>query len=138
MAATGLQANWTAVSFNSTTITKVTSVSFDRGGQLVEFAGDVDQYPTLLANLQSKPRATVATADVGTLMGLAIGTKASLTATHKDAAKQSLGDIVYTMSNAVLENVNAQGAYGQIGSGTATFRALSADGATNPLSFTRA
>lgn len=137
MAATGLQANWTAVSFATGTITKVTSVSFDKGGQLVEFAGDVDKYPSLLVSLQSKPRATVASSDIATLMNLSPGAKGVLNATHKDAAGEEGGDIVYAMSNAVLENVSSNGSYGQIGQATANFRAFAADGVTNPLAFTR-
>lgn len=53
MAATGLQANWSTVQFDATAVRKVTSVSFDKGGQLVEFAGDVDKFPSLLVKLFS-------------------------------------------------------------------------------------
>ena len=138
MAATKLQANWSGVAHGTNTITKVTAVTFAQGGSLAEFAGDVDRFPTVILNLMTKPTASVTSADVALLMGIAPGTVASLTATHKDAAKAAGGDILYTLINAVAENATSSGPFGQYGSATINFRAYSADGSTNPLSFTRA
>ena len=86
----------------------------------------------------NKPTASITSGDIATLMGIASGTVASLTATHKDAAKAVGGDILYTLANAVAENVTGNGPFSQYGSATITFRAFSNDGSTNPLSFTRA
>jgi hypothetical protein len=138
MAATKLQANWTAVSHGTTSITRVTQVSFSQGGSLATFAADGDHYPTVVVNLMNKPRATVTSADTATLMGIAPGTTATLSATHKDAKGAVDGDILYVMANAVAENVETSGAHGQFGTATLSLLAYSSDGTTNPLSFTRA
>lgn len=138
MAATRLQANWANVGHGSQAITKVTAVNFSQGGSVAEFAGDVDRFTTVIVNLMNKPTATVTSADIATLMGIACGTVGSFTATHKDAAKQAGGDIVYVLSNAVAENVTANGPFGQYGSASLSLKSYSSDGSTNPLAFTRA
>jgi len=137
MAATKVQANWATVSHGNTSITKVTSVSFNQGGKLTKFSGDGDVFPTLITNLMNDPSATVTTADAGTLMGIAPGTVATFNATHKDALGASGGAIVYALANAVVENVQASGNHGAYGTATMTLQAYSSDGSTNPLSFTR-
>lgn len=140
MAATAVQLNWSAVTHNSTSVTKVTSVTFQQGGQILEFAGDTDRYPTVMTAPMTRPRATVTTADVQRFMPPSItpGISGALVATHKDAKLASGGDVIYTLNNAVFEDATAQGQFGQYGSITANFRAFSSDGSTNPLSFTRA
>lgn len=138
MAASKIQLNWTGVAHGVTSITKVSSVSFSQGGALLEFSGDTDKFSTVVVNGVAKPTATITTADIGTVMGISPGTTASLTATHKDAKLASGGDILYTLSNAVAQNVTANGPFNQFGSATATFMAYSSDGSTNPLAFTRA
>lgn len=138
MAATKVQANWASVAHGSTTITRVTSVNFNQGGSLASFAGDGDRFDTVICNLMNKPSASVTTADAAVVMGIAPGTVASFSATHKDAARAAGGDILYVLTNAVAENATTTGAYGQFGNATITFKAYSSDGTTNPLAFTRA
>lgn len=138
MPATGVQANWTGVQFASSTIKRVTQVRFDRGGQLTEFAGDVDLFPSLLVSLSQRPSASVTSADVAALMTFVGGASGNFQATHKDAAGAAGGDIIYTMTGAVVENVSSDGAHGQLGTATLTLRASAPDGVTNPLTFTRA
>jgi hypothetical protein len=125
-------------SHGATTITRVSQVTFAQGGSLASYAADGDHYPTVVVNLMSKPRASVTSADTGTLMSLASGTTASFSATHKDAKGTAGGDILYVMANAVVENVETTGTHGQFGSATMSLLAFSSDGTTNPLSFTRA
>jgi hypothetical protein len=137
MAATKLQANWTAVSPGTTSITGVSQVSFSLGGSLASYSG-CDLYPTVVVNLMSGPRASVTSADTATLMGIAPGTSASFSATHKDAKGATGGDILYVMANAVAENVETSGSHAEFGSATQQLLAFSSDGTTNPLSFTRA
>src|SRR5262249_9154443 len=137
MAATKVQANWTSVAWNSTTITRVTSVSIGQGGSLLKFKGDTDIYPTVIAALDIEPHASVTTADVSVLMGFPPGVSSSLTATQKDAKGASGGDIVWTLANAVFENADSQGAHAQWGTVTGTWQCFSSDGTTNPVSFTR-
>lgn len=143
MAASRLQMNWTAVGFTPTSgtlisIIKVQECNFDPGGSLKDYMGDVDKYPTTIVNDMNKPKATVQTGDVATVQALTPGTIGTFTATWKDAKLAVGGDIVYTLINAVLENTGAGGKHADYGTATATFRAFSSDGATNPLSFTRA
>jgi hypothetical protein len=136
--ATKLQANWSSVSHGTTPISRVSQVTFSQGGSLASYAADGDHYPTVVVNLMSRPRATVTSADTATLMGIATGTTAAFSATHKDAKAATGGDILYVMANAVVENVETSGAHGQFGSATMALMAYSSDGTTNPLSFTRA
>ncbi|APW59221.1 hypothetical protein [Paludisphaera borealis] len=138
MAATKLQANWTAVSFGSTPISRVSQVSFTQGGSLAAYSADGDHFPTVVVNLMNKPRAAVTSADTAALMAVAPGTTASFSATHKDAKGETGGDILYVLANAVAENAETSGAHGQFGSATLSLLAFSTDGTTNPLSFTRA
>lgn len=138
MPATGVQANWAAVSFNSTPIKRVTNVTFDRGGSTTAFRGDTDVYPTVIASLAQNPGCTITTADVAALMGIADGASGTITATHKDARAATGGDVVYVLSNAVFETASANGPQGAFGTVQASFKAYSTDGTTNPLAFTRA
>ena len=138
MAATKLQANWTGVSLGTTSITRVTQVSFSQGGSLATYAADGDHYATVVVNLTNKPSASVTSSDTATVMGLAPGTTGTFSATHKDALGATGGDILYVMSNAVVENVQTTGSHGQFGSATMSLLAFSSDGETNPMSFTRA
>jgi hypothetical protein len=138
MPASKLQANWSGVAHGSTTISRVTQVSFSQGGSLTSFAADGDHYPTVVVNLMNKPKASITSADTATLMAIAPGTTASLTATHKDARGATGGDVLFVMANAVVENIDTAGGHGQFGSSTMTLVAYSSDGITNPLSFTRA
>ena len=138
MAATGLQKNWSPVAWGNTTITKVTSVDFDQGGNLLPFYGDGNIYPTVLVAQDNKPTATVQSGDIGGLQALGgPGTTGTLTATHLDAKLAAGGAINYTLNNAVIANIVANGPRGQFGSGTLQVQAFSSDGTTNPLSFTR-
>jgi hypothetical protein len=138
MAATKAQINWTNVQHGSTAITRVTSASFGQGGSLIKFKGDTDLYPTIIANVDNEPHASVTTADVAVLMGIVPGTSATLQATLNDAKAQSGGAVVFAMTNSVFENADTQAQHAQFASVTGTWQAYSSDGVTNPLSFTRA
>ena len=138
MAATKIQANWTAVSFGATPISRVSQVSFTQGGSLAAYSADGDHFPTVVVNLMNKPRASVTSADAAALMSIAPGETGSFSATHKDAKGEVGGDILYVLANAVAENSETSGAHGQFGSAKLNLLAFSTDGTTNPLSFTRA
>ena len=137
MAATGLQVNWTAVSFNSITIERVDSVSMDEGGKLLTYKGDGDTYASVAANYDNNPKVTIKSSDVATVHSFGNGTQATFTATHKDALGAVGGAIVWTMVNATVDNANSQGAHAAFGDGTLSLMGVSADGVTNPLSYTR-
>jgi hypothetical protein len=138
MAATKANINWTSVSFNSVTLTRVTNASFGQGGQLIKFKGDTDLFPTIIAAVDTEPHASITTADIGTVMAnFAPGTTSTLSATLNDAKSQSGGAVVFTMANAVFENADAQAQHAQFGSVTGTWQAFSSDGSTNPLGIAR-
>jgi len=137
MAATKAQLNWASVSFGTTSVTRVTNGSFSQGGKLLKFAGDSDVFTTIIANVSNEPTASFTTADVGTMMGIAPGTQATLTATLNDAKAATGGAVVFTMINSVFENADTTAAHAQLGSVVGTWQAFSADGTTNPLSFAR-
>ncbi len=138
MSATKMQANWSPVAWNSNTFTKVDSVTFDDEGQIEEYAGDADQYATVMCALMNKVTASLKSSDPGNVMLLKadIGLSSSLTATHKDAKLAVGGDVAYTLANAVLRKVATEGQHGKYGTATADFLAFSSDGTTNPLSLT--
>lgn len=138
MAASRVQANWTDVSHGSTDITRVSAVSFDTGGSIQTYSGDNNRFPVLVANLMNNPKASVTTADAAVVMGIATGTIADLSATHKDAIGATGGDILYVLTNACAENTQTSGNHAAFGSASISFVGFSADGDTNPLSFTRA
>ena len=137
MSASALQLNWTSVQFASTGLTRVTSVTFSQGGELIEFAGDNNRYPVVIASNISRPRCSITSGDVATMMGIIPGTSGTLTATQNDAMGGIGGAVNWTMNNAVHQNTDDAGRWGHFATATATFRAYASDGATNPLSFTR-
>ena len=142
MAASKLQANFTAVGFTPTggsltSITKVTGVQVGSGGELTPFAGDTDVYPTTLALFMSNPEVTVKGADIAGLQGLVNAGEGTLTWTHKDAKLATGGDIVYTLVLCTPEKFDGGGEHAQFGEGSLTFKARSTDGTTNPLTFSR-
>lgn len=143
MAASKRQMNWTAVGFTPsggslTTFSGVTSVSIKEGGTLKKFAGDTDKYPTTVVNDMNDPTISITVADIAALSALATGTVGTVTATSKDAKGATGGDILYTLSNAVVESFDVGGQHTAFGQGTLTFSSYSSDGVTSPLSFTRA
>jgi hypothetical protein len=134
MSATKVNVNWTSVSFNSVTITRVTNASFGQGGQLIKFKGDTDAFPTVIANVDNEPHASITTADVGTVMSsFTPGLTSTLVATLKDAKGATGGNVTFTLSNAVFENADGQGQHAQFASVTGTWQAFSSDGSTSPL-----
>ena len=137
MSATKANINWTGVSHGTVSITRVTAANFSYGGRLIKFKGDVDGFPTIIANVDNEPHASITTADVGTMMGFIPGTTATLNATLNDAKLATGGAVVFAMANAVFENADNQGQHAAVRNPTGTWQAYSSDGSTNPLTFTR-
>lgn len=141
MPASKRQMNWSPVAFTpqggtAMIASGVTNVSIDGGGQLVKFAGDGDRFHTTVVNAMSDPTMTITSADESWLMGISPGARGSVSATHKDAKGLVGGNITYSLANAVAESPSVAGSHAAFGSGTIRFCAESADGITNPLSFT--
>jgi hypothetical protein len=137
MAISKAQINWTNVAFASTGITRVTAAMFGQGGSLIKFKGDTDLYPSIIANVTNEPHASITTADVGTMMGFNPGASGTLAAQLNDAKAVSGGAVVFTMSNAVFENADANAQHAQFGTVTGTWQAYASDGLTNPVVITR-
>lgn len=142
MAATKRQMNWSAVGFTPTagvlsTASGVTQVAIKTGANLLKFSGDGDRGPSTVVCDYNEPSIEVTTADLAWLLGLIPGTVGALTATHNDAKLAVGGGIVYVLTPCVVESPQAGGQHRQIGSGTANFVGVFADGVTNPLSYTR-
>lgn len=138
MAATKRQFNWEAVGFTPTlgtlqTITGVTNVAIAGGGTLAKFSGDNDRYPTTVVNDFNDPTVTITSADIIALSAFATGQRGVVTATHRDAKGATGGGITYTLTGAVVANVDVGGAHRQFGSGTVSFSVESSDGQTNPI-----
>lgn len=138
MAGTKLQLNWTGVAVGATAISNVESFDIAPNDSFAPFAADNSRYPTIAVKTMSTPTATIVTADIGTAMGLRGTTGVTVTATHLDAKDGSGGDILYSLDNCYVANVAPTGPFGQYGKATITLGMLSDDGATDPISFTRA
>lgn len=141
MSATGRQMNWTAVSFGSspspTAINGVNEVRVDPGGALKTYSGDTDKFPTTIVSDTQNPKVTVTTANVAIAQGFNCGTIGTVSATFQDAKLATGGAIVYTASNAVVENSEGGGAHQEFGEATISFLCYSSDGVTSPIAFTR-
>jgi hypothetical protein len=138
MAATKGQINWTGIGWNSLTFTRITGCNVDQGGQLIRFKGDTDIYTSIIANVNNEPSVSVTSGDPASLHGIATGVSATWTGTLKDARGATGGDIIFVMINAVFETVTTNAQHAQFASATASWQGYSADGVTNPLTFTRA
>lgn len=143
MAASKRQMNWTPVVWtpsggSASTATGVTNVRVAGGANFVRFGGDGDIYDTLVVLATANPTITITTADEIWLMGIAVGGRGTVAATHKDARGATGGNLTLTLTGAVADAPDLGGQHRQIGSGSINFSAESADGVTNPLSYSLA
>lgn len=136
MAATKLQKGWTEVQFADTAISHVQSVAFGRNGSLIEYTGDNNIEPIMIAIKEAKPHATVTSGDVATIMGFQVGDTGSLVAVQPDAKGSTGGNINWTLANAVVASADSQGHWGAFATATLKVQAYSSDGTTSALSFT--
>ena len=137
MSATALQLNWTAVSFAAGAITRVTAVTFSQGGELIEFAGDNNRYPVVIANNINRPMCSITSGDVATLMGISPGRPARSWRPRATRWALTGGGDRLDDDQRRPRRPEDSGQWGRFATATATFRAYASDGATNPLSFTR-
>lgn len=137
MPATKLQLNWSNVMLGAQAITFVESVDIDPNDMFSDYAADDNRFPVIAVKPMSKPTAQVVTADVGTAMGTRGMSGFTFTATHLDAKKATGGNVVYSIAGGYVTNVRPTGPFGQYGKATISIAFLSADGATDPISFTR-
>jgi hypothetical protein len=145
MSATLRSLNWTSVTWTPSgspvVLTGVQSVAFDTGGSLLPFSGDGDRAVTTLVNDFFDPSCTITFANVNAASSLVIGQTGTLTATLNDAKNKAAtggGALIYTLSNAMIENVPQSGSHRQYGSASVSIKSFSTDGATNQLSIAAA
>jgi hypothetical protein len=137
MSATGLQLNWENTEFAGNSYTHVTQVTFAQGGKLIPFMGDANKMPVVIALQSMTPTASITSSDVASLMAIQPGAGGTITTTQVDALNATGGAINWTLINAVHEDSQNSGSWGNFAVATATFQAYSSDGLTPPLSFTR-
>ncbi len=133
MSATGLQKNWTTVSFATTALNRVLSLGFNSVINAAPFYGDNNVYPVVRAKMQGDQTARMTTGDPGTLFGLE-GTSGTLLATQPDALGATGGAINWSLTNATMVTCDDTGQWGNYATATATFVSTSTDGVTPPLS----
>lgn len=122
------------------TLTGKTKFGLDYKGDLVEFYGDGDKFPTTVVLGTSNPQMTIDTADVGTAQSLPPGTRGVATAVISDAKNVAggagSGELSAVLSGAIVAGNTLTGQHKQFASGTITVQAESTDGVTNPLAIT--
>lgn len=137
MSATRGQMNWSAVSWNSVTITRVDAIAISRGGQVLTYSGDTDIYDTIAVANSIQPTISITTSDPAILTGFVPGVSSTLSATWKDVNGASGGDVVFTIPGCVFETTDASGNHAALGTATAKFKVITADGSTNPIGIAR-
>ena len=146
MASTKRNMNWKSVVFTPTggsacTFTGTTNVSFDPGGNLLEFSGDMDHFHTTTVCDFMDWSAQITTADITAALTNGPGAVGQLVAVHNDAKNLVTpwnGQITYTLSNAIIQNTPTQGAHRAFGSATVSLKSYSSDGATSPMAIVTA
>jgi hypothetical protein len=134
---TGVNLNWSSVTFTATAITRVTNCSFDEGGNIIYFSGDANIYNVVSAVAVNAPTASITTGDVGNAFNaFTVGAIGSLVASLNDARGATGGGVTFTM-NAVYHTTTGSGAHAAFASATLNFGAVSTDGVTNPLAISR-
>ncbi len=143
MAATKRQMNVTSCIFtptggSATTYTGVTGVNIDTGGSLAVFSGDGDRFPTTVVNDFNDATVSIQCADMAAAYANPNGTRGTLVYVSKDAKLATGGNITVTVATAIIENITFNTAHRQYGQFSVNFKTESADGSTNPISFTAA
>jgi hypothetical protein len=134
--------NWTGVSFtpgggSPTPITGVTNVAIATGATMEKFAGDGDRYNSTVVNSMNDPTVTITTADQQTIRQWPGGTRGTLTFTQNDAKNAATaggGAVLFTVSNAIVQDTPTGGAHARIDTGSISFCTESSDGQTPPIS----
>lgn len=141
MASTKRSMNTTGVSMAANAITGVSSFAYDAGGSLAKFAGDGDRFNTTVVNDFAEPTFSLTTADLAAARGCPPGLRGVFTATVNDAKNGvTAGGGAYTVATAsgtaIVKSNSATQAHRQFGQAQIMIEVESADGTTNPVSFT--
>ena len=136
------QMNWTGVTFTPTlgtavTMTGVTGVELDNGGNLLTFSGDGDRFPTTIVNDMNQPSFTLTCADTSAANQFTPGLRSVFTATFNDAKNQAAtGALTFSATNSVVGGHTISGQHRQIGSNQVQIQCESTDGVTSPITVT--
>jgi hypothetical protein len=132
--------NWTSVSFATTAIDGVKSVSIDPQISDIREAADADQGPTHGTAVFSAPTITVDTINAMSLNATLAGAKGVFTATLNDsyngvaasggAATFTTNSLTYIMHGPI------SGAFNTLATRALVFHTVWVDGVTNPISVT--
>lgn len=141
MAANKRKLNVSAVGFTPsggslTSISHVQSVEHDDKGQVLGGRGDNYLFPTHKAAIGLDPSFTVNHQDHIAQASLAFGTKGAFTYKIMDAGGDSSGDVVVTVSNAIIANRTKSSAHQQWASLVLMIETYSSDGTTSPVAYT--
>lgn len=134
--------NTSAVSFTPsggslTAITGVTSIAFDEGISTKKEGADFDAFPTVSVTDYHDPTITIDTIDAFALESVLAGQKGSLTYAARDSTNAMAaggGGRTITMANAQIQGRSNTHPYRDYARRQLVFGAISADGATSPIS----
>jgi hypothetical protein len=133
-----VQLNWSNVTYNSIQVTRITSGSFNLGGNVIFFSGDANIYNVVAGIGVNAPTASFTTADIGSIWAnFPVGTNATLIAQLNDANNITSGGVEFTVTQAIYLDTQSSAQHAQFGSGTMNFGTLSPDGLTNPVTISR-
>jgi hypothetical protein len=136
--------NWKTVTFTiaggaTVTLTGVTSIRVEPGGNVIKHSGDADHGPSLIVNDFQDTSITISGRDLANIHLLPPGTRGAVAATHLDAKDQSgatgTGAYILGLANAVVVNNPGGGDHRQFGDGQIVINGEWPDGITNPLSY---
>lgn len=138
MPATKRLMNWSGLTFTPTggsaiNLTGVSNVQVALNGSIQKFSGDYDKFPTTVIADFADPLFTITTADIAAALSI-YGLRGALVAVQRDAKNGTgSGAITYTVSGAVVMDVDTGGQHRQFGQATIKICTESSDGATNPV-----
>jgi hypothetical protein len=141
--ANGRFINTSAVKFtpaggSAQTITKVTSINFDMGGQMISAKGDANLFAVHMARVGSVPTATIETEHMAMINTLD-GAKGAFEFVSEDADAGNTaagGAVKYAVANAVITDATRRFPHAQYASGTLRVGCYSTDGSTSPIAVT--
>lgn len=141
--------NWVSTQFVTAATTPVTipitsvqSIDLDQQVSLKKLSGDGDQFNTTIVRDFGDPQATVHYNDLASAHQLIGGLRGTFSSTHNDSKNLSaVGGGGYTVSlgtggYAVISNTTSGGKHRDFGEAQTMICAESADGLTNPMTFT--
>jgi hypothetical protein len=120
-------------------IDEVTDVDWDLNGEDEEWYADGSSFPKLVLTKKNHRNVKVSGGNIHALLGVAINTPGSFTATLGHAVKgigSGSGALVFVLNPCILKSFPNRGPSGKFATGDVSFSGYAPDGATDPLSYT--